>query len=191
VKPEVVQVPICEAAPVSLTGLSEGERRRVVSFRSARRRAEFVATRRALRQQLAERVGVNPEAVPIDIDEDGKPLLGQDGVYFNLSHTVGLGLVAVADTPVGVDVELADRAVPELPFLDELAAALGVSKVLAWCLVEAVIKAHGSGLAGVQKLRWSGRDANEAVFEIDGVELIATPLEMPERYVGAVATVAA
>ena len=190
-KPEIVQVPIREAAPLSLSGLSEGERQRVVSFRSARRRAEFVATRRALRQQLAERVGLNPEAVPIDIGEDGKPLLGQDGVYFNLSHTVGFGLVAVADTPVGVDVELADRVVPELPFLGELATALGISRVLAWCLVEAVIKAHGSGLTGVQKLHWIGREANEPVFEIDGVELVATPLDVPERYVGAVATVAA
>lgn len=189
--PEVLQVPIREAASLSLSGLSDGERRRVVSFRSARRRAEFVATRRALREQLAGRVGVNPEAVPIDIDDDGKPLLNLDGVYFNLSHTVGLGLVALADTPVGVDIELADRVVPDLPFLSELAAALDVSKVLAWCLVEAVIKAHGSGLAGISKLRWSGREANEPVFEIDGVELVAIALDVPERYVGALATVAA
>lgn len=188
---QVLQVPIRDAAPLSLSGLSEAERQRVISFASARRRAEFVATRRALREQLAARTGSAPEAVPIDIDEDGKPLLTHAGVYFNLSHTVGLGLVAVADAPIGVDVELADRPVPDLPFLNELSGALKITPVLAWCLVEAVIKAHGSGLSALRKLKWLGRETSEAVFEIDGVHVVAEPIEVPARYVGAVATVAA
>lgn len=46
-----------------------------------------------------------PEKVNIIREENRKPRLDVDGVYFNLSHSHGLVILAVSNTEIGVDVE--------------------------------------------------------------------------------------
>jgi 4'-phosphopantetheinyl transferase len=72
----------------------------------ARRRREFVTTRATLRAALAERLGTPPANIALSLDPDGKPVLDSPrDLHFSISHTSGLGLVALSGRPVGVDVE--------------------------------------------------------------------------------------
>jgi 4'-phosphopantetheinyl transferase len=69
-------------------------------------------TRAILRELLGARLGRPPTDVAITVTSHGKPSLEEvDGAHFNVSHARGRSLVALADRPVGVDIERADRDV--------------------------------------------------------------------------------
>ena len=133
---------------------------RMLSPASSRR---WVASRWALRTVLARYLATEPEAIALRSDTRGKPELAEsaDRLAFNLSHSGGLALIAVAaGRQVGVDVErvdagrdlvaLADRAldpeasaeVREAPAGPERAAAFHD----AWARREALVKCFGGGL---------------------------------------------
>jgi 4'-phosphopantetheinyl transferase len=128
--------------------------------------ASHEAARAALRAILARYT-----AVPIEIArrEKGKPWLpGAPDVRFNLSHTRGIALVAVARAvEVGVDVEKM-RPVPEFAALaerffppSEAAPGDEAGFFRAWTRIEAVLKARGVGLLEVgsdPKGRWGVRE---------------------------------
>jgi phosphopantetheinyl transferase len=122
------------------------------------------AARRALRQILGAYLDEDPDAVALTIGEGGKPAL-VDGspLSFNLSHSGGLALVAVAPggVEVGVDVErlrprrdlvrLAARWLPEAD-ATAVAAAPDTDRerafYAAWTRHEARTKCTGAGLSG-------------------------------------------
>ena len=56
------------------------------------------------RELLAAALHCPPEEVALRYDAQGKPLT--DGLYLSISHSRGLAACAVADRPVGLDVEL-------------------------------------------------------------------------------------
>ena len=56
------------------------------------------------RELLAAALHCPPEEAPLRYDAQGKPLT--DGLYLSISHSRGLAACAVADRPVGLDVEL-------------------------------------------------------------------------------------
>ena len=65
--------------------------------------------RRALRELLGAYLDAPPEAIALVAGPLGKPELADAALRFNLSHSAGLALVAVArDRAVGVDVERID-----------------------------------------------------------------------------------
>ncbi|MCU0706300.1 MAG: 4'-phosphopantetheinyl transferase superfamily protein [Fimbriiglobus sp.] len=69
-------------------------------------REQFRRGRAVLRSALGLWLGVSPQAVPLALTADGKPVLeGFPGQHFNLSHTDGVAVFAFAHVPVGVDVE--------------------------------------------------------------------------------------
>jgi 4'-phosphopantetheinyl transferase len=146
--------------------LSGRERERAARLLSERQRRRYVASRAALRQILASRVGVDARALRFELGPHGKPSLRGDGPPFNLAHSHGLALIAVVtgasgagERSVGVDVELIrrDRDVAGLArrFLSarereqlerlrdpELTAAFH----WCWTAKEAYLKALGVGL---------------------------------------------
>jgi 4'-phosphopantetheinyl transferase len=144
------------------------------------------AARAALGRILAGHLGGEaPELVP---DADGKPRLAEapQRLSFNLSHSAGLALVAVAagGVEVGVDVErlrprrdLARLAARWLPEEDAAAvAAAGEAEreaafYAAWTRFEARVKCTGTGLAGPRP----------------GPEVVARQLEIDPGYAAAVA----
>lgn len=95
--------------------LTAEETERATRFRSKKDSNHWAACRAGLRQILAKVCGIPPKEVPIAVGPNGKPLLGHPfaHLHFNLSHCSDLALVAIASTPVGIDIERSDRA-PDL-----------------------------------------------------------------------------
>jgi 4'-phosphopantetheinyl transferase len=142
--------------------LDDEERARSMRFVRPPDRRRFVLAHATLRLFVARCLHVHPAAVRYEYGVHGKPRLraGLPSLEFNLSHSGGLGLLAVArDRPVGTDVEQV-RDVPEaLSFADTLfsAAERQVLRSLpaaerqgaffrCWTRKEAMVKAIGEGL---------------------------------------------
>jgi phosphopantetheinyl transferase len=121
-------------------GLPAEERARAESLLRDLSRRRWVASRRLLREVLGRYLRRPPGEIQLESGEHGKPRLAtpEHGLTFNLSHSEGLALLAVArDREVGVDVEriVADRH-PRDFYVD-------------WTRREARVKCLGIGLTGV------------------------------------------
>jgi 4'-phosphopantetheinyl transferase len=152
--------------------LSPAERVRAQRFVFARDRDRFGIAHAALRELLAQRTGRDGASIALAEGPLGKPrlapagsasLAGPAAPHFNLSHSQGLGAIALSDDrEVGVDVEvlrpMSDRAVmartyftpAEQAALERLEARDAVSAERAffvcWTRKEACLKALGLGL---------------------------------------------
>ena len=129
----------------------------------------------AARARLGETFGLPPEAVPLARDGRGRPRLDAPLAGFDCSwsHSGQRLLLALGEgVRLGVDVEFV-RPRPRLLALaarffhpDEAAwlrdrpeDARLPDFVRLWCAKEAVLKAHGEGIAfGLEKLRFAERD---------------------------------
>jgi 4'-phosphopantetheinyl transferase len=145
--------------------LSEEERLRAGRFVFERDRRRFIAGRARLRQLLASRLGVRPEAVAFSYGPRGKPALLQkfagSDLRFNVSHSEDVAVYAFArGREVGIDVE----AVRAIDHADAIAARFfsvrenkaystldprdrPVGFFNCWTRKEAFIKAIGEGLS--------------------------------------------
>jgi len=142
--------------------LDEAERARAARFVRPTDRRRFVLSHAALRLFLARCLDLEPTIVRYENGVHGKPRLelASPQLEFNLSHSGGLGMLAVArDRPVGVDVEHV-RDVPYALSISDTHFSAAEREVLrslppaerrgaffrCWTRKEAVIKAGGEGL---------------------------------------------
>jgi 4'-phosphopantetheinyl transferase len=128
--------------------LSDEERRRARRFAYDRDRQRFIIARGVLRELLAARLGVRPEAVELEYGVYGKPVLAPrfaaSGLRFNVSHCDDVAVYAFSSAgDIGVDVE-AVRPMPDADALDPRERALGFFQC--WTRKEAFIKALGHGM---------------------------------------------
>jgi len=142
--------------------LSPDERARADRFRFDRDRARFVAGRAALRMILGRYLRREPATLRFGYGPQGKPFLAEApgaDLRFNLSHSYGLALYAVARSrDVGIDVEKIDprfeSGIAEQFFSPREVAALrslpsaGQTEAFfaCWTRKEAYAKAKGEGL---------------------------------------------
>ena len=141
------------------THLTAEETERASRFRSHKDSTHWAACRAGLRIALAKACAINPKDVPISVGPNGKPLLDPPftHVHFNLSHCSDLALVAIAGTPVGIDIERSDRG-PDLLGCEETFCHAGERMALPaereprsmflldiWTAKESVLKALGTG----------------------------------------------
>jgi 4'-phosphopantetheinyl transferase len=179
--------------------LSADERDRAAAFVFDVDRNRYVVAHLALRRTLAGYVGGSAGALvfgrdscPVCGRSGGRPVLaGEPSVQFSLSHSGALVVVAVANVPVGVDVErLPNRCVCDLARTmhpDDEASLAGLDegrrheRLHAWWVrTEAVLKCHGSGIAHrIGEFPVLGADAAA------GCRLLALPA--PEGYAAALA----
>lgn len=164
-----------DAGPGDPAWLDPSERERVGRKRDARQRQRQEAALVFVRLALGRHCGIGPAALPLRREAKGKPCidpagwrrLGRDDPppHYSLSHCGGLALLAIADRPVGVDLEaripsarpaLAERvlAAAELRAWRELDAESRIEALtVAWVRKEAVLKATGLGLGfGLRRL---------------------------------------
>lgn len=145
--------------------LSSDEQARAERLLRLPDRVRFVAGRGLLRAILARYLGTAPERLRFAYGAHGKPHLAPGweagGLCFNLAHSAGLALYAVARRrAVGVDVE---RVRADFPIEETVAGLLSPQEMTAlsslppaarrracfacWCRKEAYLKACGGGLA--------------------------------------------
>ena len=155
--------------------LSEDERRRAQRFLRPADRRQFVVSHAAVRGILGQYLGVSPERVETAIGPGGKPDLAPPlsslPLRYNLSHSAGMAMVALAlDREVGVDVERV-RSFIDVESIVQRYFAPGERAVWqtlsdgerlpaffrCWTRKEAYLKARGVGLA-------SGLDQFEVSF---------------------------
>lgn len=144
-------------ADVLATLLTPEEQARAARYRVGAVRDQFTLARGVLRRLLGGYLGLAPERVPILAAAGGKPHLDGGGLHFNLSHTPGLAVVAIAPVRVGVDAEKR-RDIPDADGLvrrffsaaeraSYFALPAGVRPdafYRGWVCKEAVIKAAGA-----------------------------------------------
>jgi len=146
--------------------LSSDEQIRADRFRFAQHRQRFIVGRGILRSLLGRYLQIKPDQVQFIYSEKGKPFLKDQPLQFNVAHSRGLALYAIAlDHPVGVDLEQI-RAIADLDSLTQrfftpkehvAIAALPVNQqpqafFRHWACKEAYLKATGDGLAKLQEL---------------------------------------
>ena len=86
--------------------LDAAERARLERMADPRGRALFCASRSILRQLLAGYLGVQPDAVVLEIEAGGKPVVAGQALHFNLSHARDTLLLAFCrNRPLGIDLE--------------------------------------------------------------------------------------
>jgi 4'-phosphopantetheinyl transferase len=86
--------------------LSKEERDRARALRSPSAIRRFAAGRWLVRTMLSDLLGMPAASVPIAITTNGRPFLGCAGPWhFSLSHSGDIAACAVADIPVGLDLE--------------------------------------------------------------------------------------
>lgn len=154
---------LSQAAVESLARLLNAEEHdRASRFKVSAPREQFVISRVFLRQALGLYLNTDARTLQFQTTSHGKPeLAGGSDLRFNLSHTAGMAIVALArDRQVGVDVEkiredidtmeLADRffSAQEAEWVRSQPAAERFSSFFTcWTAKEAYIKAHGEGLS--------------------------------------------
>lgn len=145
------------------TSLSPSEHARLERIQHPRALAEFVAGRRLIREVLGALLAVAPHDLLLVESERGALFIDPthaSSLRFNLSHTEGLVVLAVAETEVGVDVEWLDRPGRTVELADRYFAPAETAVLRAlptdqqrdrffdlWTLKESFIKARGLGLA--------------------------------------------
>ena len=190
--------------------LSPDELARAGRFRFPLHAGRFVAGRARLRALLSRYTGVAAAEMRFRYTARGKPELDPNpgALHFNLAHSDGLALCAVArNLPLGVDLERLDRAVEcqqiaERFFSPAEAAAIAALPAASrraaffrcWTRKEALLKATGEGLSfGLNQFTVTVRDDEPArvlhwpVGESDSVAWNLTELEPAPGYTGALA----
>ena len=149
--------------------LSADERTRCARFHFARDRHDYANAHHLLRETLSRYGRRAPRDWQFAVADHGKPVLapgisGPDGAValtFNLTHTRALSACGFGrGTPVGIDVERADRLRDVMPLAKRFFSPAEVVELNAcfnrrrtrrfvelWTLKEAFIKAIGRGLA--------------------------------------------
>lgn len=158
--------PLTAEETAALTALLPPERlERLARLRQPEKWREPLCAYGLLRRALWERYGW-PDLPQIRTDARGKPFFpDHPGVHFNLSHTRGAVLAALADSPVGVDIE---RVRPVGRRLKERLAPGGTEEDFfrVWVRREARSKRSGAGVASMLSTE-PPPEPGERFYELD------------------------
>ena len=83
--------------------LTPDERDRAARYRAGTVREQFIIGRGLLRRLLAGYLDTAPHAVPISYILNGKPVLVDSPLHFNVTHTNGLALLAKAVVAINAE----------------------------------------------------------------------------------------
>ena len=138
------------------TGLDVSRRAKADRFRFEKDKRLSVAAGALLQYALQME---NIREPSIDVTSNGKPyLVGEEGLYFNLSHSEGMVMCAIAEKEVGCDVEkktVLDRRLAEYVMTEyELGRIYDLERETQqqemffrlWTLKESYMKATGLGI---------------------------------------------
>jgi 4'-phosphopantetheinyl transferase len=142
--------------------LSQAEQEKAKKFHFASDRKKYVISHGIMRRLLASYIECEPLKIHYQVNEYGKPSMStaQTPIHFNLTHSDNLAGLAIASSPVGVDIEkikpLDDYLSMTKHFLSPKESLIFQSLAQqeqqltfyrAWTRKEAYIKAIGMGLS--------------------------------------------
>ncbi|CAH8282157.1 4'-phosphopantetheinyl transferase [Mariniflexile fucanivorans] len=144
-------------APSLMPFLSHSESNRANRFHFVKDKNTFVICRTVLKFLLAEQTGLDIHNIFIESDSNKKPFLpSHPSVHFNISHATDYAIIAIAKSPVGVDIEYVNK---EFNFEDILPTVFNKSEIdevntsgghvtfyKLWTRKEAIVKAIGVGI---------------------------------------------
>ena len=185
--------------------LSLGEQTRAKAFIDARGYRQYVISRGRMRQVLSLYTDVAAPDIHFTVVGDGKPALMDQGpkkIFFNNTHSGGLGLIAVTSgREVGIDMERVrdiERALQvskrfftpgEHAELEALPADEMIRAFLSiWCRREAGTKARGASVwRGLGSWKGASRMARRPGIQADdSTEFSTVMLDLGAEYIGAV-----
>ncbi len=140
-----------------LSLLDQEELARAERFRFAKDRERFIVGHGLLRELLGRYLHRSPKDLVLLRGEFGKPYLAGDPLHFNLSDTKDAVLVALADQPIGADIETMNRNTDHERVAEHYFTKPEVESIMhaqdgkrrfleLWTRKEAVLKACGVGL---------------------------------------------
>ncbi len=149
-----------EQLQAAILHLSSSEQERAARYRVDRAQRQFILGRSKLRQLLAARHRCSPHEIEFDYSPTGKPQLRSgEHLWFNLTHSGSLGLIALAPTRVGIDLEQIRPMTNEAGLIERFFSTYEreVYQTLpeelrnqaffrAWTAKEALLKAVGSSI---------------------------------------------
>jgi 4'-phosphopantetheinyl transferase len=203
---EVWWVGVGAARDEFVRDLDDVERGRLAAYLRDVDKARFLLGVTLVRRVLAERFSLPAAKVALDrtCPECGKPhgKVRAAGVELSVTHSGDLVGVAVAERPVGLDVEKIDLgvdvdAVARVAFTDAEVRALGgydgIAKARAfttyWTRKEAVVKATGEGLRG--DLRAERRVEMRGEWRVAEGDVQVRDLEVGAEHCAALAVISA
>jgi 4'-phosphopantetheinyl transferase len=150
--------------------LSSTERDQIAQLRFEHHRRRSIASRGILRAILARYLHCDPAALQFEYGTYGKPTIANLNaslkLEFNLSHSHELILYAIAQQPVGIDLEFVkertqcDRLIKRYFSIEEQAALNSLSSAAKhhafchyWTCKEAVLKAQGLGIFSLKTIQ--------------------------------------
>lgn len=187
--------------------LSDDERARARRFLHHEDTVRFASVRAALRERLAQRLGIAAHAVRFAQDANGRPHLADSTRFdFNVSHAGAHGLIAMSPVRrVGVDIEqhrdgfdwrsIAALTLDptEVAWLESRNATQQTAAFYAgWVAKEALVKTTGAGISrGLPHLTVLPREGSRVTLNNripdDMREIAAQWIEAPDAYSACVA----
>jgi len=177
--------------------MSDAELARLQAIASDRRRAQFVGARWLARELLARRHGRPAHEWRLTVEDQGPPRV--TGAQLALSHSGDWAACAVADVPLGIDVEMPARP-RDLHGLAELCCTAAERELLQagtasfyelWCAKEAWVKRHAgqaapARLQAIELLPCEAQAADVQVWAAEGVTLaLSAPSTLALHWWGA------
>ena len=139
--------------------LAPNEKERASAFRFDRDRVRFIVMRGMLRLILSSCLDTEAASIELEVDKYGKPSV-PGGAEFSVGYSGDIGLIAVASTPVGVDIEEVDPRNVTAEMVEEVFSPGEKKSYLSgvmsedvgtfyrgWVRKEAIVKAVGRGLS--------------------------------------------
>ena len=139
--------------PHALTTL---EQKRADAYTNAEQRQRHITSRNALRTLLSRYTGTPAKDIQITTGPHNKPLLQNNpDLHFNVSHSGSWVFIAIATTPLGIDIEYNDPFFAFTDMLPQYFTPKEISNIEEhwnpraafysfWTRKEAVVKANGT-----------------------------------------------
>src|SRR3990167_8349314 len=90
--------------------LDEEEQKNALRFKFEKHRRRYTVSHAAMRKILADLLNIRIHDISIQLNQNGKPYISKNPLYFNLSHSEEMALFALSyQGEVGIDVEYVNR----------------------------------------------------------------------------------
>ncbi len=138
--------------------LSSSELNRANGYHFNKDKNKFIICRTILKILLAEHIGLDVDKIFLDNHFNKKPYLSSHpSVFFNVTHSGDYAIIAIAKSPIGVDIEYVNKDFDFKEILPNIFNKIEIDEVdnsndkhltfyRFWTRKEAIVKAIGNGI---------------------------------------------